>query len=58
MKAVFHLYSDIKKNSTGSAFYLIQNDKSKLKAYASKRMSGATRKYSIIELELCGLTRI
>ena len=51
----FHLYSDTSKFATGSALYQIQNGKSKLTAYASKRLPEATRNYSITELELCGL---
>ena len=39
----------------GSALYQIQNGKPKLIAYASKRLSEATKSYSITELELCGL---
>ena len=51
----FHLYSDTSKFSAGSAPYQLQNRKSKLTAYASKRLPEATRNYSITELELCGL---
>ena len=51
----FHLYSDTNKFATASALYQIQNGKPKLIAYASKRLSEATRSYSIRELELCGL---
>ena len=40
---------------TGSALYKIQNGKSKLIAYASKRLPEAVKSYSITELELCGL---
>ena len=39
----------------GSTLYQIQNGQPKLIAYASKRLPEATRTYSIIELELCGL---
>ena len=39
----------------GSALYQIQNGKPKLIAYASKRLSKATRNYLILKLELCGL---
>ena len=39
----------------GSALYQVQNGKPKLIAYASKRMPKAARKYSITELEMCGL---
>ena len=51
----FNLYSDTSKFATGSALYQIQNGKPKLIAYASKRLSEATRSYSITELELCRL---
>ena len=51
----FHLYSDTSKFATGSALYQIQNRKTRLIAYASKKLSEAVRKYSITELELCGL---
>ena len=52
----FHLYSDTSKFVTGSALYQIQNGKSKLITYASKRLPEAAKSYSITELELCGLT--
>ena len=51
----FHLYLDMSKFTTGSALYQIQNGKPKLIAYASKRLPKAVRRYSITELELCGL---
>ena len=51
----FHLYSNTSKFATGSALDQIQNGKPKLNVYASKRLPEATRNYSIIELELCGL---
>ena len=51
----FHLYSDTSKFATGSVLYQIQNGKPKLIAYASKRLPGAAKSYSITELELCGL---
>ena len=51
----FQLYSDTGKYSTGSALYQIQNGKPKLIAYASKRLPEAACKYSITELEMCGL---
>ena len=51
----FHLYSDTSEFATGSALYQIQNGKSKLNAYASKRLPEAMKSYSITELELCGL---
>ena len=51
----FHLYSDGSKFTMGSALYKIQNGKTKLIAYASKRLPEADRNYSITELELCSL---
>ena len=51
----FHLYSDTSKFVTGSALYQIQNGKPKLIAYASKTLPEAAKRYSITELELCGL---
>ena len=51
----FHLYSDTSKCATGSTLYQIQNGKPKLIAYASKRLPGAAKSYSITELELCAL---
>ena len=51
----FHIYFDTSKFATGSALYQIQNGKPKLIAYASKRLPEATRSYSIIGLEPCGL---
>ena len=51
----FHLYSDTSKFATGSVLYQIQNGKTKLIAYASKRLPEAARSYLITELELCGL---
>ena len=39
----FQLYSDTSKFATGSALYQIQNGQPRLIAYASKRMSEATR---------------
>ena len=50
----FHLYSDTSKFVNGST-YQIQNGKSKLIAYASKRLPEAAKHYSITELEMCGL---
>ena len=35
--------------------YQIQNGQPELIAYASKRMPGAAKNYSITELEMCGL---
>ena len=40
---------------TGSALYQIQNGKSKLIVYASKKMPEAAKNYSITELEMYGL---
>ena len=51
----FHLYSDTSKHATDSNLYQIQNGKPKLIAYASKRLPEAAKKYSITELEMCGL---
>ena len=51
----FQLYSDTSKYATGSAFYQIQNGKPKLITYTSKRLPEAAQKYSITELEMCGL---
>ena len=51
----FQLYSDTSKFATGSALYQIQNGQPRLIAYASKRMPEAAKKYSITELEMCGL---
>ena len=48
----FHLYLDTSKFAMGSALYQIQNGKSKLTANVSKRLSEATKNYSITELEL------
>ena len=48
----FHFYSDTCKFATGSALYQIKNGKPKLIAYASKRLPGAVKSYSITELEL------
>ena len=50
------LYSDTSKSATGHAVYQVQDGKPKLIAYASKRMPEAAKSYSIIELEMCGLT--
>ena len=51
----FLLYSDTSKYATGSALCQVQNGKSKLIAYESKRMPEAARNYSIMELEMCSL---
>ena len=39
----FHLYSDTRKYTTGSALYQIQGGKPKLIAYASKRLPDAAK---------------
>ena len=39
----------------GCALYQVQNEKPELIAYASKRLPEAVHKYSITELEMCGL---
>ena len=54
-KGRFHLYSDTSKFDIGSTLYQLQSGKPKLMAYASKRLPGAARNYSITELELYGL---
>ena len=54
-KGRFLLYSDTSKHATGSALYQVQNGKSKLIAYASKRLLEAASNYSITELEMCSL---
>ena len=54
-KGRFPLYSDTSKHATGNTLYQIQNGKPKLIAYASKRLPGAAKNYSITELEMCGL---
>ena len=51
----FHLYSDRGKFATGSVLYQIENGKSKLIVYASKRLPEAAKNYSITELQLFGL---
>ena len=51
----YQLYSDTSKYAMGSALYQIQNDISKLIAYASKRLPEAVHNYSITELEMCRL---
>ena len=48
----FQLYSDTSKYATGGALYQIQNGKSKLIAYSSKRLPEAACNYSITELEM------
>ena len=54
-KGRFQLYSDTGKIATGSALYQVQNGKSKLIAYMSKRLPESAKNYSITELEMCGL---
>ena len=54
-KGRFILYLYIRKIATGSTLYQHQDGKPRLIAYASKRMSEATKNYSITELEMCGL---
>ena len=54
-KGRFHLYSDTSKHATGRALYHMQNGKTKLIAYASKRLPEVAKNYSITELEMCGL---
>ena len=51
----FLLYSDTSKYATGSALYQVQDGKSRLTAYVSKGMPEAAKKYSITEIEMCGL---
>ena len=51
----FPLYSDTSKFATGSALYQIQNGKSKLTVYASKRLPEPARNCSITDTEPCGL---
>ena len=48
----FQLYSETSNYAMGSALYQIQKGKSKLIAYASKRLPEALHNYSITELEL------
>ena len=54
-KGRFHLYLDMCKSAMGSALYQMQNGKSKLIAYMSKRIPEEARNYSVTELELCSL---
>ena len=51
----FTLYSDTHKHATGSALYQVQDGSPRLIVYVSKRMSDTAKKYSITELEICGL---
>ena len=53
----FQLYSDTSKFATGSALYQIQNGEPRLISYASMRMPGAAKNYSVTELEMCGLAK-
>ena len=39
----FHIYSDTSKFVTGSVLYQVQNGKSKLMAYANKRLPEAAK---------------
>ena len=54
-KGKFHLYSDTSKHAMDSALYQVQNGKSKLIAYTSKRLPEVSKNYSITELEMCGI---
>ena len=54
-KGRFILYSDTSKLATGSTLYQYQDGKPRLVAYASKRIPEAAKKYSITEVEMCGL---
>ena len=54
-KGRFILYSHTRKLAIGSMLYQYQDGKSRLVAYASKRMPEAAKNYSITELEMCGL---
>ena len=52
----FHLYCDTSKYMTHSALYQMQNGMPKFLIHLCKQKTpGATKKYSITELELCGL---
>ena len=51
----FQLYSDTSRFATGSELNQILNGQQRLIAYASKRMPGAAKNYSITELEVYGL---
>ena len=51
----FHIYSDTSKFATGSVLYQMQNGKPMLIAYAKQKITKSCKKYSITELELCGL---
>ena len=48
----YYIYQTLKVDSI---YTQIQNDKSKLIAYASKRLPEVVRYYLITELEMCGL---
>ena len=54
-KGRFHLYSDTSTHAMDSALFQIQNGKSELRAYASKRLPEVAKNYSITELEMCRL---
>ena len=51
----FSLFSDTSKIACGSALYQEQKVKHRLVAYYSKKLPDAASRYSISELELCGL---
>ena len=51
----FQLYSDTSKFAAGSVLYQIQDGQPRLIAYATKRMPGAAKFYSITELKMCRL---
>ena len=55
-RRMFYLYLDTSKFAKGSVLYQIQNGKPKLIAYVSKRLSEVAQNYSIVELEMCGLS--
>ena len=50
----FHLHPDTSKFAPGSVLYQIQNGKPKLIAYASKRLPGAAKNYSIVMYSSAG----
>ena len=54
-KGKFHLHSDTNEFAARRGLYQILNGKPELIAYGSKRLPKAARKYSITELEMCGL---
>ena len=51
----FSLFSDTSKIACGSALYQEQKGEHRLVAYYSKKLPDAASRYSISELELCGL---